>query len=136
VEPHRRVERRDLVQQDPRELRFERVAVLVRGEVAELAAPARDRAGHAADHLLDRALALRRVEPAAEVLLRDDVRRVLRPRGRELDALLLEAADLRVAQLPVDGRERVYTGFGEAPLDGQSLTLRGGVGGGASYLRH
>src|SRR5439155_11667631 len=68
------------------------------------------------DHLLDRALALRARHPAAEVLLRDDVGRRLRPELRELDVLLLErrsvlARDVRVADLPVDLVE------GVAPLD-------------------
>jgi hypothetical protein len=72
------------------QLVLERVAVLVGREVAALATPAGDRAGDAADHLLDRALALGRAELAAEVLLRDDVGRVLRPALRELDVALLE----------------------------------------------
>jgi hypothetical protein len=57
VEPDGRVERRHLVEQDERELGLEGVAVLRGGEVAAAAAPVGDRAGHAADHLLDRALA-------------------------------------------------------------------------------
>ena len=86
--------------------------LLVGREVAALAAPAGDRAGDAADHLLDRALALGRGHAAAEVLLRDDVRRVLRPELRELDVSLLErgaapAGDQRVADLPLDLVERV-----------------------------
>ena len=92
VEPHGRVERRELVEQDVRQLGLERVAVLDGREVAALAAPVGDRPGHAGDHLLDRALARRRVQLPAEVLLGDDVRRVLRPRRRELDVLLLEDA--------------------------------------------
>ena len=79
VEPDRRVEGRHLVEQDVGELVLEGLGVVVGGEVAALAAPAGDRAGHAADHLLDRRLALGRVEPAAEVLLGDDVGGVLRP---------------------------------------------------------
>ena len=62
-----------------RQLGLEGVAVLGGREVAALAAPVGDRAGDAADHLPDRALARGRVELAAEVLLGDDVRRVLRP---------------------------------------------------------
>ena len=79
VEPDRAVEGGLLVQQDVGELGLEGVGVLVGGEVAALAAPAGDRAGDAGDHLLDRALALVGAEPAAEVLLGDDVGRVLRP---------------------------------------------------------
>ena len=60
VEPDRRVEGRLLVEQDRGQLGLEGVGVLVGGEVAALAAPVGDRAGDAADHLFDRALALRR----------------------------------------------------------------------------
>jgi hypothetical protein len=74
VEPDRRVERRHLVEKDVAELGLEGVAVLRRGEVAARPPPIGDRARDAADHLLDRALARRRVELAAEVLLADDVR--------------------------------------------------------------
>jgi hypothetical protein len=80
VEPDGRVERRHLVQEDVRQLGLEGVAVLDGGEVATLATPVGDRAGDAADHLLDRVLARGRAELAAEVLLGDDVGRVLRPR--------------------------------------------------------
>ena len=58
-----RVEGRHLVEQDVGELGLEGVGVLVGGEVAALAAPAGDRAGDAADHLLDRATRARR-EPS------------------------------------------------------------------------
>ena len=85
------------------------------GEVAARPAPAADRVDDAADHLLDAALALGRAEPPAEVLLRDDVRRGLRPEARELDVPLLEgravlARDDRVAELPLDLVERVASG--------------------------
>ena len=79
VEPDRAVEGGLLVEKDVGELHLERVGVLVGGEVAALAAPGGDRPGDPADHLLDRALALVGAEPAAEVLLGDDVGRVLRP---------------------------------------------------------
>src|SRR5207237_6099989 len=107
VEPDRRVEGRLLVQQDRGQLRFEGVGVVGAREVAALAAPLGDRAGDAADHLLDRALALLGAHLAAEVLLGDDVGRVLRPALRELDSALLESwilriADQRVADLPLD----------------------------------
>src|SRR5262249_3327869 len=115
VEPDRRVERRHLVKQDVAELGLEGVAVLGGGAVPARPPPVRDRAGDAADHLLDRALARGRVELAAEVLLADDVRRVLRPRLRELDVALLEGdlvavADAGVAQLPFDRVERMHPG--------------------------
>ena len=94
------------------ELVVEGPRVLFAGEVAARAAPAGDRAGDAADHLLDGVLALGRAELPAEVLLGDDVGRVLRPALGELDVLLLErdavaVADARVAQLPLDGVERM-----------------------------
>ena len=105
VEPDGRVERRHLVQQDVGQLGLEGVPVLGRGEVAALATPVGDRARDARDHLLDRALARRRVQLSAEVLLGDDVGRVLRPRRRELDVRLVErdlvpVTDLRVPQSP------------------------------------
>ena len=52
VEPDGAVEGGLLVEQDVGELHLEGVGVLVGGEVAALAAPAGDRAGDAADHLL------------------------------------------------------------------------------------
>ena len=112
VEPDRGVERRVLVDEDRLELGLEGVRLLVGREVAALAAPAADRVDDAADHLLDGALALGRGHAAAEVLLRDDVRRGLRPELRELDVLLLErravlARDVRVAKLPLDRVERI-----------------------------
>ena len=127
VEPHRRVERRELVEQDVGQLRLERVAVLDGGEVAALATPVGDRARDAADHLLDRALARRRVQLPAEVLLGDDVGRVLRPGLGELDVLLLEGdavavTDPRVADLPLDLVERVHAGLREQAPHGQRLT--------------
>src|SRR4029450_6269133 len=73
VEPDRRVECRLLVYEYVGQLGLERIGVLSRGEVVPVAAPARDRAGDAADHLLYRALALRCPELPAEVLLGDDI---------------------------------------------------------------
>ena len=98
------------------------------GEVAAVAAPRADRRDDAADHLLDRALALRARHAAAEVLLRDDVRRGLRPELRELDAALLErravlARDVRVARLPLDLVVRVAAFDREQPADGEAGVL-------------
>ena len=120
-----RVEGGLLVQQDVGQLVLEGVAVGGGGEVAELAAPVGDRAGDAADHLLDGVLTLGRAERAAEVLLGDDVGRVLRPGHRELEVALLEGgrggvADEGVALLPgdlVEGRDALR---GESPLDLQT----------------
>ena len=110
------------MQQDVGELVLEHLGLLGVGEVAALAAPAGDGAGDAADHLLDRALARRVADLPAEVLLGDDVGRILRPVRGELDVLLLErhaiaVADARVAQLPVDGVERMQAGRGEEARD-------------------
>ena len=136
VEPDRRVEGRLLVQQDRGQLHLEGVGVLLGGEVAALAAPAGDRPGDAADHLFDRALALGAAEPAAEVLLGDDVGRVLGPGLGELDAALLEGGLLRVADhgiadLPLDLVERMHAGRRKATLHGEApqTVLRTGSGG-------
>ena len=83
-----------------------------RSGVAAFAAPAGDCVDHAAYELPHAALALSRSEQAAEVLLDDDVGRLLRPRLRKLDAVLLEqrlaggAGDARAALLPLDFVER------------------------------
>jgi hypothetical protein len=131
------------VEKDVVELGLEGVRVELGEEVAVVAAPAGDGAGHAADHLLDRRLALVGAEPAAEVLLGDDVGGVLRPGGGELDAALLEGgigrvADDRVADLPLDGVERVDAGGGEPSLDADPLAGAGAVlgAGGTGGLRH
>ncbi len=113
VEPHGAVEGGLLMKQDVGELGLEGVGVLVGVEVVAVTSPAGDRAGDAGDHLLDRALALVGADAAAEVLLGDDVGRVLRPRLRELDAALLEGgvrrvADDGIAELPLDLVEGVH----------------------------
>src|SRR5205823_9787902 len=59
VEPDRRVEGRELVDEDRLQLRLERVGLLVTCEVAAVAAPGADRADDTADHLLHARLALR-----------------------------------------------------------------------------
>src|SRR6478672_10517990 len=128
VEPDGAVEGGVLVDEDRLQLRLEGVGLLVVGEGASRLAPADDRVDDAADHLLDAGLALRRGEPAAEVLLRDDVRRGLRPELRELDPPLLErrpvaAGDQRVADLPLDLVERVAPGNGEEPADAEARSL-------------
>ena len=102
------------------------VGVVVGGEVAPLASPAGDRARDAADHLPDRVLARGRAELAAEILLGDDVGRVLGPSLRELDVALLErdlvaVADARVPQLPLDRVERVLAGRREEAPDREAL---------------
>ena len=83
----------------------------------------------AADHLFDRVLALGCVELAPEVLLRDDVGRVLGPALGELDLALLErrlrgVADVRVTDLPLQLVERVDARLGEPALDGEAVIGR------------
>ncbi len=104
-----------------RQLGLERVTVVLGGEVAALTTPVGDRARDARDHLLDRALAGRRRELSAEVLLGHDVGGVLRPRLRELDVLLAEGADRGRPRLPLDGVEGVDARPCEQPPHGQGL---------------
>src|SRR5207237_9976346 len=84
-------------------------------ELTTFTAPRPDCRNNPADHLANALLALGRGHAAAEVLLRDDVRRGLRPELGELDGLLLEdgaflAGDQGVARLPLDLLERVAAG--------------------------
>ena len=129
VEPDRRVERRVLVDEDRLQLGLEGLGLLVASRSSRPACPSADgRVDDAADHLLDAALALGRGHAAAEVLLRDDVRRGLRPELRELDVPLLErraalARDQRIAGLPLDLVERVAPRDREVPLRGDARLL-------------
>src|SRR3972149_6197943 len=97
---------------------------MIAREVAARAAPAGDRVDDAADELPDAGLALGRAERPAEVLLRDDVRGVLRPGRGELDVALLEGVaallvvrDDRIATLPLDLVVRVDALGREVPLE-------------------
>ncbi len=150
VEPHRRVEAGELVEQHVGELGVEGGGVLLGGEVAAQPSPAGDRVDHPADQLAHAALALRRPQLAAEVLGHHDVGGGLRPALRHLDAALLEhrltllVGDESVADLPVDGVERVHSRGGvearEAePRPGAGRRRRGrpGLGQGVTgaYLR-
>src|SRR5205823_12112640 len=125
--------------QDRLQLGLEGLGLLLVREVAALAAPGADRVDDAADHLAHALLALGRGHAAAEVLLRDDVGRGLRPELGELDGLLLEdgaflAGDQGVARLPLDLLERVAAGDREEAahadarvlLDDGVLELRSG----------
>src|SRR5439155_7492874 len=130
VEPDRTVERGVLVDEDRLQLRLEGLGFLVVGEVATLLAPRDCGVDDAADHLPHARLALGGGEPAAEVLLGDDVRRRLRPELRELDAALLErgaaaARDQRVADLPFDLVERVAAGNREEPANAEPRACGG-----------
>src|SRR5262249_2872016 len=115
VEPDRRVEGGELVDEDRLQLGLEGVRLVVGREVAALAAPAADRVDDAADHLADAGLALGSAELAPEILLSNDIRRRLRPELRELDRLLVErglvlARDEGVADLPLDLVEGIAAG--------------------------
>src|SRR5207249_1932629 len=90
VEPDRRVEGGELVDEDRLQLGLEGLGLFLGPEVAVGAAPAGDRVDDAADHLLDAPLALGRGHATAEIFLGDDIRRSLRPELRELDVLLVE----------------------------------------------
>src|SRR4029079_9268831 len=75
---------------------------------------------------LHRALPLGAADAAAEVLLRDDVGRVLGPALGELHVALLErrlgrVADHRVPDLPFELVEGMDALAREAPFDGQPL---------------
>src|SRR5690606_20751303 len=106
-------------------------------EVAVLATRLRVGQDDPVDELLEAPLARRRADGAAEVLGRDDGRGVHRPRGGELDALLLEDRLTRlpvrlddVPALPLDLVVRVDARRGEHALDGQpTLAALGPAGG-------
>ena len=131
VEPHRRVERGALGDEEVLQLVAEGGALLLVDEVAVLHAPRRDRVGDAVDHLAQRGLALLGAEGAAEVLLGDDVGGVLRPGDRELDVGLQEGVgavlpvrDPRLAAFPLERVVRVDARFGEVPTDTDPDLLR------------
>ena len=86
VEPDRRVEAEHLVQQHPGQLVLEDLGVGRAGEVAVLLAGRAVGLHHPVDELLERPLALRRADRAAEVLGGDDVGRVDAPEVGELHA--------------------------------------------------
>jgi hypothetical protein len=131
VEPHRRVERGLLGDEEVAELLVEDPGLLDVDEVAALEAPLGDRVGDPVDDLAQGALALGRAGGAAEVLLGDDVRGVHRPGGGELDAELLEGdrpvqvvRDAGVAQLPLDLVVRVDALGREVAADADPGLLR------------
>ena len=142
VEPHGRVERRLLGDEQMGELIGERSRFVRVGEVPALGTPAADRAGDPVDHLTQRVLAVITAEPASEILLGDDIDGVLRPRGRELHAVLLEdglaagAGDECAPPAPLHRVEGVHTLEGEESpetdagllgQDGHVLTSPSGV---------
>src|SRR5205814_10494000 len=82
---------------------------------------------YAIDDLAHARLALRAARAAAEVLLRDDVDRQLRPGARDLDVLLLEddlallAGDRRRAALPLHEVVGMAAGRREETTEAQPL---------------
>jgi hypothetical protein len=131
VEPHRAVEGGALGDEDVAQLLAERGLLLGVDEVAALPAPRRDRVDHPVDDLAQRRLAPRRAEGPPEVLLGDDVRRVDRPRHRELHPELLEGdravlpvRDPRVAPLPHDLVVGVDPGRGEQSAETDAEPFR------------
>ena len=115
VEPHRGVERGELVDEDRLELGLEGLGLFVVREVAALTAPAGGRVDDPADHLAHGALALGRAHAAAEVLLRDDVRRGLRPEPGELDALLVERRACSLPGMNASRRSHSISSNGSRP---------------------
>src|SRR5882757_4738650 len=105
---------------------MEGLGVLLGGEVAALAAPARDGVRHPADELAHTALPVRRSELAAEVLGDHYVGRRLRPEAGHLDAPLLEdlltplVRDDGIALLPLDRIEGIDPGSRVVALERQA----------------
>ena len=131
VEPHRAVECGALGDEDELQFVAERLGLVGVDEVAAFDTPSGDRVGDAIDDLTQGGLALGGAERAAEVLLSDDVRRVERPRCRNLDVALLEGnrpvfpvRDARVAALPNNGVVRVHAGVGEMTADPNGQPIR------------
>ena len=140
VEPHRRVERRLLVDDEVLELVVEDLGLLVVDEVAVLDPPRRQRVGHPVGHLAQRPLALVGAEGPPEVLLRQDVGGVHAPGLGHLDAELLEGhravpevRDAGVAPLPAHLVVGVHAFGGEVAADADLGSL-GGDGHGAGVL--
>ena len=132
VEPHRGVERCLLVDEQVLQLDAERPGLRLVDEVAVLVAPRGDGVDDAVDDLAQRRLTGRRAEMATEVLLGDDVRRVERPRRRELHVGLLEGhgavpevADPGIAPLPCHRVVGVRPRLGEVAADADAGLLRG-----------
>ena len=130
VEPHRRVERGLLRNEQVGQLVLEGCQLGGVGEVAVLGAPAADSAGDSVDELPQGPLAVLAAGPAAEVLLGDDVDGVLRPGRRELHVGLLEddtagrSGDESAAATPLQCVVGMVTLDGEPALDADTGALR------------
>ena len=132
VEPDGAVERGFLVHEQVGEIVAERLAVVGGGEIAAVLAPPGDGVGDAGDELAHAVLALLGARVPAEVLVGDDVGRLLGPALRDLDAFLPEnglavrVLDRGGAGLPfdvvVDAARRDV--LGERPGEGESGMFR------------
>ena len=122
VEPDGAVEGGVLVDEEVAQLAAEGLR-LGAGEVATLAAPARDRIDHAIDQLAHGSLPRRRPSGPVEVLGDHDVGCVQRPAARRLHVRLLEdnaaavGGDRRGAPLPLQVVVGMAAGLGVTPLD-------------------
>ena len=127
IEPHRAVERRFLHGEQMRQFRVKAFGVFVAAEITVLPPPFGNRAGDAVNQLLHALLALRRIERAVKIFLRDDIRGGLRPKRRDFHVGLLEnylAAYVRQAgdaAFPLNFFERMNAGDSVITPDGHAL---------------
>ncbi len=128
VEPDRRVEGEDLVDERVGELVIEDLGVLGTGEVPVLTPGRHVLSDHAVDQLLETPLPLRGADRAAEVLGGDDVGGVDGPEVGEFDTTLLEVDGAvppvghdDIAALPGDLVVRVHALPGVNPPDREPL---------------
>jgi hypothetical protein len=144
VEPHRRVERADLLHEHERQLGLERVRVLERGEIAALLlAGVADGVGEPVHDLAHARLVAGRAGHArlAEILADHDVRGELRPLRGHLDAVhgehrrAIRIGDDGLAALPLHVLERMTSRVREAPCDVDPCERRCVGGGSGGLLR-
>ena len=155
VEPHRRVERRLLVQQNVGQLMRKNFRILLAGKIPVVVAPSGDGAHDPVEHLAHRAFAPGGIERSAEILRGHHVGCQLRPRFGEFHVTLFEhrtpifTGDHGVAIFPRNGVVRTHVGMGEIALHRQAgrgvrrrrapgrSWIRGGEGcGGRSFAVH
>ena len=141
VEPYRRVEGRPLVDDQPLELRLERLRLLGVYEVAVLVPPGHNGPDDPVDDLLQRPLPVRRAQGAPEILLGQDVGGVDAPATRHLHPWLFEGngpggpvGDASVPTLPRHRLVRIGARGGEVATDADAGPLGGNCHGGESFL--